>query len=168
MNNNFTNHKNRGMLLEKIINKTINYYIENKIGFFAKNHLNIQFQSVVDSKTSKIIKLNNSFIKNKSTVDYYGIFNGKYVTFEAKSTEENFLPFANIKPHQHNHLKMISKMGGVAFYLIMFKKFMKIFLVYADDIPFDTQKSISYEEIKKIGIEIEIIFPGIIDFVSII
>lgn len=168
MKNEYISYKNRGMLLENILNRTISYYISNKIAFFTKNNLNISFQSASKNKSNKIIQLNSSFIKSKSTVDYYGIYKGQYVTFEAKSTDEKFLPIANIKPHQHNHLKFISHLGGKAFYIIFFKKYSQIFLVNVDDIDYENKKSLSLKEAKEIGKSIEIIFPGVIDFLSLI
>ena len=166
--NNFNSHKNRGMLLEKIINNSINYYVNNKIAFFSKNHLNIKFNSVLDDKQNKIIKLNNSFIKSKSTVDYYGVYKGKYITFEAKSTEEDLLPLSNIKPHQHKHLLFIESLGGYAFYIFYFKHSSKIYMIKASDIDFENKKSISLDEAKTIGNKLDIVFPGVIDFLNLI
>ena len=163
------NYKNRGMLLEKIINKTISYYSTNKVAFFIKNNLDIKFDKVIKSdKDNNILRLNTSFIKSKSTVDYYGIYKGQYITFEAKSTDENKLYFKNIKPHQHNHLKMIDEYGGKAFYIIMFKSLSRIFMIDVNNIDYDNESFISLNEVENKGQELEIIFPGIIDFLSFI
>ena len=55
----YVSYKNRGMLLEELINKTINFYNQEQIGYFAKNHLNVKFQK----ENSK--NFSNAFIKNK-------------------------------------------------------------------------------------------------------
>lgn len=96
------------MLLEKIINNTINYYLKNKIAFFNKKNLNIKFKTMSEDR----YKLDLAFISSKSTVDYYGIYQGQYISFEAKSTELDVFPLSNIKEHQHQHLKLINELGG--------------------------------------------------------
>ncbi|MBD5423190.1 MAG: Holliday junction resolvase RecU [Mycoplasma sp.] len=152
------------MLLEKIINITIDYYNKNKIAYFTKNNLNIKFRNVINENNK--LKLSSPFIHEKSTVDYYGIYEGKYITFEAKSTSENSFPFSNIKLHQHEHLQLIKNMGGYAFYIIFFKNKSKLFKVDVDCIDYKNKKSISFEEICEIGTNLEIIFPGIVDFLD--
>ncbi len=161
-------YKNRGMLLEKIINTSINHYINSNVAYFKKNNLEIKFQSIASSTDSKKIKLNNSFINGKSTVDYYGLYKSRYITFEAKSTDDDNLPISNIKPHQHKHLLFIKSLGGISFYLIFFKHQSKIFLVDVEDIDYENMKYLSYEYISSIGKELDIIFPGIIDFLSVL
>lgn len=165
---NYISYKNRGMLLENILNTTINYYNKNQIAYFAKNNLNIKFKSVESKDKDNILKLNSSFIKSKSTVDYYGVYKGKYVTFEAKSTDESSFSLSNIKQHQHEHLKLIKKLGGKSFYIIFFKKYSKLFLVDVEDIEFGTINTISLQEMEKISKQLEIIFPGIVDFLEFI
>lgn len=164
--NTFVIHKNRGMLLEQLLNKTIEYYNKNNIAFFAKKNLDIKFSKVfVDNKNKK---LESSFISKKSTVDYYGVYKGQYITFEAKSTQENVFHFSNIKKHQHNHLKQIHFLGGKAFYIIFFKKHSKIFLINVDKLDYENLKSISIEIACQRGKLIDIDFPGIIDFLKFI
>lgn len=162
------NHKNRGMLLENLINNTINYYKQNKIAFFQKNNLNIKFKNTEQEKEKSLVRLNQSFIKSKSTVDYCGVYKGRYITFEAKSTEEKTFPFSNIKLHQHEHLKMIHSLGGIAFYIIFFKQYQKIYIINIDNINYKNKKSLSFNEANQNGKEIEINFPGIIDFLALL
>ncbi len=164
----FNLNKNKGMLLEKLLNNSINHYLKNEIAFFTKAHLNIKFKSTTNDRNEKTIKLNSSFIQSKSTVDYYGVYKGQYITFEAKSTDNDRFLFSNIKSHQHKHLLLISKLGGKAFYFIFFKKYSSLFIVNVNEIDYENKKSLTYEEIKKIGKNLEIIFPGIIDFLPLI
>lgn len=160
------NYKNRGMLLEKLVNNTINFYIKNKIAFFAKKGLDIKFKSVNNYNENKL-SISDAFISSKSTVDYYGVYKGKYVSFEAKSTDENVFYTKNVKDHQHNHLKFIDSLGAKAFYLIMFKKFSKIFIVDVNDFNI-SKNSYSYEEALKNWRPLDIVFPGIVDFLELI
>ena len=150
-------HKNRGMLLEKIINQTINYYNKNGFALFMKKNLDI----VINSKNQQ-----DSFIRKKSTVDYYGIYKGFYIAFEAKSTELNHFPLSNIKIHQHQHLKRIKFLGGKAFYIIYFKLTNKFFMVDVETMEIKNKKSITLEEMMLLGNNLNITFPGIIDFLE--
>ena len=157
----YISYKNRGMLLEELINKTINFYNQEQIGYFAKNHLNVKFQK------ENCKNFSNAFIKNKSTVDYYGIYQGKYITFEAKSTEKNYLSFNNIKKHQHDHLQLIKKLGGIAFYLIFFKNHSLLYRVDVDQMDLSNKKrNISIQDLEKVAVKLDVIFPGIIDFLD--
>lgn len=157
-------YKNRGMLLENIINKSINHYNKSRIAFFAKNHLNIKFKK--QENNTYFAQLNLAFIKGKSTVDYYGVFKGQYISFEAKSIEKDSFSFSNIRNHQHQHLKLIKELGGQAFYIIFFKTKSKIFKLDVDMVDLENKKSLSYLEIKQKGKLLDIYFPGIIDFLD--
>ncbi|MDE5553456.1 MAG: Holliday junction resolvase RecU, partial [Malacoplasma sp.] len=61
-------YANRGMYLEELINKTIEYYSSNEIAFFEKRFLPIKILN----------KLDDNFIRGKllkkSYVDYCGVY----------------------------------------------------------------------------------------------
>ncbi|VEU59713.1 Holliday junction resolvase RecU [Mesomycoplasma neurolyticum] len=154
--------KNRGMLLETLINKTIKFYEENNIAIFHKKNLDITFK-----KINKNLELKNGVISKKSTVDYYGVFNGKFVCFEAKSTNDNFLSWSNIKEHQLNYLKKIHKHQGLAFFIILLKNIDKFFLLFANEVNYKKEK-INLDFLKNKGFELDITYPGIIDFIEIL
>lgn len=161
--------KNRGMLLEQIINQTIYYYNKNKIAYFNKKNLDIKFSEINRETTninSKKTILKNSYISKKSTVDYYGIYKGQYISFEAKSSNKKSIPMLNIKEHQHKHLLEIKNYGGISFYIFFFKNESKLFLVDVSKIDFYNKKIITIDELKIFGKELEIIFPGIVDFLK--
>lgn len=161
----FISYKNRGMLLETIINNSINHYNTYRIAFFAKNHLNIKFKKT--NKNVYVAELNNAFIKGKSTVDYYGIFKGRYISFEAKSVEKSVFTFSNIRQHQHQHLKLIKELGGQAFYIIFFKTHSKIFKLDVEHVDIENKNQLTYQEVETKGELLDIYFPGIIDFLGI-
>ncbi|WP_406617462.1 Holliday junction resolvase RecU [Mycoplasmopsis adleri] len=155
------------MLLEEIINHTILYYYENEIAYIEKKGLPIKFQGT-NFQNNKLF-LEKAFIYKKSTVDYTGCFKGKFIAFEAKTTNENHLPRSNIPEHQINYLKLISKNGGEAFFIIFFNLYNEFYLVKYDQIKdYIHKQSITYEEIKKIGELLPLAFPGIIDFLTIL
>ncbi|WNM13409.1 Holliday junction resolvase RecU [Mesomycoplasma ovipneumoniae] len=154
------NHKNRGMFLEKIINNTIEFYYQNDIAIFHKKNLDISFKAV-----QKDLTLNDAFVLKKSTVDYYGIYKGIFVAFEAKSTNENVLNLKQIPEHQINYLHKIRKHFGCAFFIIFFKQLEKFYILSVDKIDF-SKKWISAHFLEKEGIEITLTYPGIIDFIT--
>lgn len=159
--------KNRGMMLESLINRTIKFYKTNNIGIFHKKEISISF-SKIKEKNGKL-KVINGHIKNKSTIDYYGIFNGKFYAFETKSTKLNSLPLKNIKEHQLNYLKKIKKNGGKAFFIIAYQKFDEFFIIEIETIKnLKNIKSLSIKKAREKGVKLEIIYPGILDFLNVI
>lgn len=147
------------MLLEKIINQTISYYDKNNLALIEKKSLPVKFQKISDKKD-----LINAYVFKKSTVDYIGCVNGSFVAFEAKTTNENRLPSSNILSHQIEYLKRVYEQGGIAFFIVLFSNVDEFYLVKASYFAEHWKKSWSYEEIKNTGYEIELTYPGIIDF----
>ncbi|WP_412031308.1 Holliday junction resolvase RecU [Metamycoplasma buccale] len=157
---------NRGMLLESLINQTNIFYLKNKICLVHKKYLDIKFANI--SKTENNLKLEKAKIISKSTVDYYGIYQGKFLAFEAKSTESKTFSLRNIKSHQIEYLDLISLFSGIAFWIIYFKIQNKFLLIKHDKFKkiSENKKSLSFEEIKENGKFIDLQFPGILDYIS--
>ncbi len=155
--------KNRGMLLESVINRTNSLYKRSGIALIHKKKVDIKFSSV--TKGEKGLKVNNAFIEKKSFSDYYGIYKGRYIAFEAKSTKLDALPLSNIKTHQHKYLKDVSKYGGISFYIFYFKKQNKFFYIDWKVIETFKKKSFHIDDAFNYGQELDIVFPGIIDYV---
>ncbi|MGL5205555.1 MAG: Holliday junction resolvase RecU [Metamycoplasmataceae bacterium] len=154
------NSSNRGMLLETIINKTIKYYDENAIALIHKKNLDIKFSSIDEMRRVK-----NGVVVSKSTVDYYGIYKGSFIAFEAKSSNTMIIPKNNFKDHQHEYLLKIRKYGGNAFYIFLFKQTNEIFLADISLVNY-RRKTITLEYIRNKAIQLEIIYPGVIDFIK--
>lgn len=152
------NHKNRGMILETIINSTIDFYNQNNVAIMHKKMLDISFK-----KIGKDLVVKDAVVLRKSTVDYYGIYKGIFVAFEAKSTKENTLNLKQIQEHQLNYLKRIRFHQGCAFLIIFFKEFERFFLLDIAKLDLK-QKSISLSFLEQNGIEVILTYPGIIDF----
>ncbi|MCE6056544.1 Holliday junction resolvase RecU [Mycoplasmopsis agalactiae] len=156
-------HKNRGMLLETIINQTIDYYTYNHIAFIEKKGLPIKFSNITNSENKLL--LSNAFVYKKSTVDYIGCYKGRFLAFEAKSTNESFLARSNIKEHQKKYLREIHKNGGLAFLIVFFGLYDEFYLLsYESFMTIENKNQYRYEWIKKIGKRIPLTYPGIIDF----
>ncbi|WP_120161599.1 Holliday junction resolvase RecU [Mycoplasmopsis bovirhinis] len=156
--------KNRGMFLEKIINQTINYYWENNYAFINKKNLDISLKKIA-SKDKKII-VDQGIISKKSTVDYIGMYQGRFVCFEAKSCNEDRFDLNNLKPHQLNYLKLIKLHGGLAFVILFFSNhnlFLKVDIEYLCELLEKKQKSIKMQEIKRNSKILNLEFPGILN-----
>ena len=108
-------HKNRGMKLENLINLSNEYYINNDIAVIYKKPTPILVCNV-DYKKNKILE---GYYKIPSTLDYNGIYKGKYIDFDAKETlNKTSFPLSNLHEHQLLHMKRIIKHGGISFLII--------------------------------------------------
>lgn len=152
-----TNHSNRGMSFEKMINETNDYYLAHNIAIIHKKPIPIQIVKVdYPSRSAAVIK--EAYYKVPSTTDYNGIYKGRYIDFEAKETNnKTSFPFSNIHSHQIEHLNNIEKHKGISFVLIYFKIHDEIYLLKSNDLmkyferSKDGRKSITYDEIKTDG-----------------
>ncbi len=157
-------NKNRGMFLETIINKSISFFWENNLAFIEKKGLPITFASV-KKQNNKFI-LENSIISRKNTVDYIGMLNGKFICFEAKTSNEDKFILKNIKQHQLEYLILMQSHGAIAFFVFYFSKqneFYKVDPMYIDSELKKNKKSLHFEELKENSIKIELNFPGVLN-----
>lgn len=130
------NYKNRGMSLEHDLNITNEYYREKGIAYIYKKPTPIQITKV-DYKKGKIIE---AYFASPSTTDYNGVYQGKYLDFEAKETIlKTSFPIKNIHAHQIKHLENIVSQGGIGFLIVRFTKRCQTFLLFASDL-FEFQK----------------------------
>ncbi|MCF0217809.1 MAG: Holliday junction resolvase RecU [Malacoplasma sp.] len=160
---------NKGMFIEDLVDKTIFYYLDNKICFIEKRYMPI-----------KIIKRKNDLIEGKllkkSYVDYFGLIKSKFVSFETKQTDNDYFLLNQIKDHQLNHLKDISLYGGIAFVILHFYNSEATFLI-----PYCIIEQWVANNIKKVDLtylkkclndnkvfNLEIIFPGILNIYDVV
>jgi len=131
-NNNFgTNYGNRGMVLESDINETNKYYLDNNIAVIYKKPTPIKILHL-DYSTNKIT---NAFFETQSTLDYNGVYKGKYIEFDAKETKnKTSFPLSNIHNHQIKHMEMIIKNDGICFLIVRFVSLNKTFVIFGDEI----------------------------------
>ena len=79
---------NRGMILEDMINNSNQYYLDRDIAVIYKKPTPIQIvDTKIDTKGKMITK---AFFKEPSTLDYNGLYKGKYIDFDAKETQRKF------------------------------------------------------------------------------
>lgn len=153
---------NKGMFLETFINHTIQFYVQNHLCWIRKQNLFVAPVKVVNQEIKG--KLNY-----KNDVDYYGIYKGVFVCFEAKQTLKDRFLLSNLKPHQWEFLAEIDAYQGIAFLILSFLNTNEIFAIpYQSLARLRNQqiKSITYPLLKEIGFLLEIKLPGIIDILS--
>ena len=113
-------HKNRGMTLESEINSTNEYYREIEKAYIYKKPTPIKIVKV-DYPNRKDAIIKEAYFSTPSTTDYNGLYNGKYIDFEAKETKnKTSFPLSNIHNHQIDHLRKIINMGGIGFIIVRF------------------------------------------------
>ena len=148
---------NRGMDLENDINLSNEYYRNKGIALIYKRPTPINIVKVDYSHGARIT---DAYFEKQSTTDYNGVYKGKYIDFEAKNTKsKTSFPLSNIEPHQIEHLKMVIKQGGIAFFIIQFQAHNQVFLLDAqyviDFYENGNRKSIPYDVFLQNGIEIK-------------
>ncbi|SCV20695.1 Protein of unknown function [Bacillus cereus] len=95
------------MAFEKLINLANEMYLRGGVALINKRPTPV-----------KVFVL-SGFYEAKSTVDYGGVYKGRAITFEAKSTENpTRFDLKNIAQHQLDYLEKTEKMGAICFFLI--------------------------------------------------
>lgn len=176
LNNKQVFHNNRGMDLENDINMSNQYYIDKKEAFIYKKPTPIKIVKVnYPTKVNKTgrITIKEAYFESPSTTDYNGLFQGKYVDFEAKETNnKNYFPLENIHKHQINHLRNITENGGIGFLIVRFTEYKKTYLLFANDffsyIDNNERKSIPYEYFQKKGHLIQEKYIPRLDYLEIV
>lgn len=168
--NNLIKAGNRGMGLENDINLSNEYYKNKGLCLINKRPTPINVVKVDYSKGARII---DAYFEKKSTTDYNGVYKGRYIDLEAKSTHsKTSLPNSNIPAQQIEHLNAVIKQGGIALFIIEFVPLKEIYLIDAYDIinyeSGNKRRSIPYAFIKEKG---HLLKQGInprIDYLSVI
>ena len=125
------NYKNRGMTLEAELNITNEYYRITNKAFIYKKPTPIKVTKVDYPTRDKTI-IREAFFTIPSTTDYNGLYNGKYIDFEAKETQsKTSFSLANIHSHQIKHIENIYNNGGIAFLIIRFTVLNETYLLTA-------------------------------------
>lgn len=147
---------NRGMDLENIINDTNEYLLNNDIALIYKKPTPIGVVKVAYENNKQIIT--KAYFASPSTLDYNGLYKGKYIEFDAKSTEsKTSFPLANVHEHQINHIKNVIKHKGIVFLIIRINSLYYLLngIDFINFIENNTRKSIPYDYIKEYGYELE-------------
>lgn len=164
--NNIT-YANRGMDLEFLINEANSYYINNDIAIIYKRPTPIQISKV--KFTSGKPEVTKGLFNQKSTLDYVGVYKGKYIDFDAKKTlNKTSFPIDNIHEHQIKHIKRVIDHGGLSFLIIEINE--GIYLLPGDKliefINTNTRKSIPKDYIIKNSCKIEFGYAPVLDYIK--
>ncbi|MED4581847.1 Holliday junction resolvase RecU [Brevibacillus choshinensis] len=115
---------NRGQAFEDILNFTNVQYERAGIALINKRPTPIK---ATKTKGSRVLA---GYFEEKSTVDYDGVYHGRAIYFEAKSTRETTrFDLANISNHQIEHLEKAERNGAICFFLIEFAKTHEVYFL---------------------------------------
>lgn len=121
----FMGYGKRGMALENLIQYTNKIYRAKGLALVDK--VPTPWTIHYDKKTRKVYK---AFPKEKSTVDFIGVFQGRSIAFDAKSTEHKTrFPLNNIKEHQIQYLKKHREHCGISFFIVEFEKHQEFYFL---------------------------------------
>ncbi len=162
-------HSNRGMDLESLINETNEYYLKNDIALIFKKPTPIGVAKVSYNERGKSI--DKAYFKEQSTLDYNGLYKGKYIEFDAKETlNKTSFPLSNVHNHQIIHISNVLKHGGICFLFIKINSLFYI-LMGEDFINFinnNERKSIPYSYIKEKGYQVKEKYNPSLDYLKVI
>lgn len=161
-------YANRGMFLEHIINDANTYYLSKDIAVIYKKPTPIKVLNVA-YRSSKTTLIDKAVFSETSTLDYNGVYKGKYIEFDAKECKNSTsFPLSNIKPHQIEHIKNIIRHNGIVFLIIFMNN--KFYLLKGDSlisfIDNNDRKSIPYDYIEKKGYIIKEGYMPRIDYIK--
>ena len=106
----------RGSLLEDLINRSNEIYLEKGLALIQK--IPTPITPIQMDKQSRHITL--AYFEQKSTVDYIGCVQGIPVCFDAKECSSDTFALQNLHEHQVRFMTEFEKQGGVSFLLIYY------------------------------------------------
>lgn len=162
-------YANRGMSLESDINQTNLYYNLNGIALVYKKPTPIKVVQVEYPKN----KIKEAYFNEPSTLDYTGIYKGKYLEFDAKETQsKTSFPLSNIHKHQMEHIEKVIEFGGIAYLIVRFTSLDKTYLLLGEDlirfVNCFKRKSIPIDYFNSNGFVIEMKYTPRLDYIKII
>lgn len=168
-------YSNRGMTLEEDINITNEIYLNENKAVIHKKPTPIQIVDVYYPKRSAAV-IKEAYFKAKSTTDFNGIYQGRYIDFEAKETKNKTrFPLANIHSHQIEHMSAILKHGGLCFAIIRFTTLDSTYFLEGQTLinliekcKSIKQKSIHIDDFNSQGYLIPFTYPKRIDYLKIV
>lgn len=119
----------RGMNFEEEINATNDYYLSHGLAVVHKKPTPIQIVRVDYPKRSRA-KITEAYFRQASTTDYSGVYQGRYIDFEAKETQQKTsFPLKNFHEHQIVHMTNVLAQAGIAFVLLHFAALNETYLL---------------------------------------
>ncbi|OIJ14771.1 Holliday junction resolvase RecU [Anaerobacillus alkalilacustris] len=169
-----SSYGNRGMSLEEDINISNEYYLANGLAVIHKKPTPLQVVKVDYPKRSAAI-IKEAYFQQASTTDYNGVFQGKYIDFEAKETKnKSSFPLKNFHKHQIDHMRQVLSQNGVCFALLRFSISDEVYLLDAKHLctywsnQESGRKSIPKKEIEDLGFLVPLGFHPRVDYLRIV
>lgn len=130
-----TSVKNRGKDLEALVIQSNHVYRMRQEALIHQAHAEVKTlrePKVGKAKRGKVVK---AFHKGKARLDFYGIADGNYITFDTKQTaNKTSFPLGNIEHHQYNTVVETDKAGGIAFLLVRFSYWGETYYLSAEQL----------------------------------
>ncbi|WP_214783290.1 Holliday junction resolvase RecU [Exiguobacterium sp. s183] len=127
--------KNRGKDLEALVLQSNRVYRLRGEALMHQAHAEVKMirgQKTGKAKRGKVI---DAFHEGKAGLDFYGISNGRYITFDAKqTTEQSNFPLRNVKKHQMDTAMETARAGGIAFLLVRFSAHNETYYLSAEQL----------------------------------
>ena len=164
---------NLGMTLEEDIEVSNRYYLDKNIAVIYKKPTPIQVVNV-DYPSRSHAKITEAYYKIPSTTDFNGIYEGRYIDFDAKETKsKTSIPLSNIHPHQVEHLRSVKEHGGIAFLIVNWKYYQEYYLLpcevlfeYYDAQKKGGRKSIPYKTFQERAYPIKFGYMPRLDYIK--
>ena len=123
---------NRGKILEDDIDEANAFYLARGMAVIHKKPVPVQIVKVsYPSRSAAVIQ--EAYFRTPSTTDYNGVYNGRYIDFDAKETKnKTSFPLQNVHEHQVTHMRAATAQQGVCFLLVCFSTLTRHFIL-----PFD-------------------------------
>lgn len=142
-----TSVKNRGKDLEALVIQSNHVYRMRQEALIHQAHAEVK---TIRGAGGQIVK---TFYKGKVGLDFYGVYDGKYITFDTKQTaNKTSFPLSNIEHHQYNTVVETDKAGGIAFLLVRFSYWGETYYLSAEQLRYwwtqKERKSIPYQWFK--------------------
>ncbi|MBR6820938.1 MAG: Holliday junction resolvase RecU [Bacilli bacterium] len=157
------------MNLENALNISNEYYLRNDKALIYKKPTPIGVVDVSYKNHKKIIE--KAYFKEQSTLDYNGLYRGRYIEFDAKETlNKTAFPLSNIHEHQTNQIRSVIKHGGIIFLVIRMNNINYLltgedYIYYIDN---NDRKSISYNYIQEKAHIIKEAYQPQLDYLSVV
>ena len=162
-------YANRGMTLENDINETNKYYQDYNIALIYKKPTPIRI-----NKTDYLhSRITDGFFESPSTLDYNGVYKGKYIEFDAKETKsKTSFPINNIHNHQIEYIKKVLYHNGIVFLIVRFSSLNKDYIIKGttllDFIKTQDRKSIPLSFFEDNCYKIDIKYAPRLDYIKIV
>lgn len=102
---------NRGRAFEEYIDFNNSLYLSNRLAVVTKLPTAMKIVGTQGNKHTAVFD-------KKSTVDYYGVYAGRPILFDAKSVARTSFPLNMVHAHQVDYLERVEEQGGIAFLLV--------------------------------------------------